>query len=213
LRHELLTTLDFLKYLECAVSSTRDISPTVWLSGSDRSFLDGMRKRDRKIVGLFPSASFQGRCWDPKNYESLARMMHDRITYALFGSIEDAQFADKVASFLKKGRHDVEIINLTGKTNLRELYKTISDCDLFIGMETSGLHFAIMGRIPVIGIVGGGHYGRFVPWGDEPGRQIFLTHTMDCFTCNWDCRTHSYDCVQKVQPEEVADKANMLLHR
>ena len=91
-------------------------------------------------------------------------------------------------------------------------YKTIIECDLFIGMESSGLHLAIMGRIPTIGIVGGGHYGRFVPWVGVSAHQIFLTSKMECFNCNWNCRTNKFECIQNVSPEEVAENADKLLH-
>jgi ADP-heptose:LPS heptosyltransferase len=92
---------------------------------------------------------------------------------------------------------------LVGKTSLRELVKCISSCDLFVGMDTSGLHIAISKAVPSIGICGGGHFGRFVPWGD-PGKHFFVTREMECFNCMWRCKTGSFECIQAVVPSDVA---------
>lgn len=209
-RHEFFTTLDFLKFLGCDVSDINDIKPEIWVSDSDENLLENERTKGRKVIGLFPSASFEGRCWNPENYETLARLMHDNLIYAIFGGLEDASISNQVEFFLKKGCPDIKIINLAGKTTLRELYKTISTCNLFIGMETSGLHLAITASIPSIGIVGGGHYERFIPWGDSD-RHIFLTKKLVCFQCKWNCKKDRVECIQSVAPETVAYNVNMLL--
>jgi len=209
-RHEFFTTLDFLKFLGCGVSDINDIKPEMWVSDSDKNLLENERSNGRKIIGLSPGTSIEGRCWNPENYESLARLMSDTAIYEIFGGAGDTSIAHEVEIFLKKGCPDIKVINLVGKTTLRELYKTISVCDLFIGMETSGLHLAVTSGIPTIGIVGGGHYGRFIPWGD-PERHVILTKKLECFNCNWKCKMDRFECIQGVTPEEVYSNINKLL--
>lgn len=209
-QHEFLTTLDFLKFLGSDVSQVSDIEPEIRISGSDRNLLKNEQNKNRKIIGLFPGASVNARCWDPVNYEHFSKLMGDNFLYAIFGGLEDASIALEVEYYLQKGCPDSEVINLVGKTTLRELYRTISACDLFIGMETSGLHLAIAADIPTIGITGGGHYGRFIPWG-EPERHLFLTEKLGCFCCNWKCKNERYACIQELLPEEVANCAKRLL--
>ena len=104
----------------------------------------------------------------------------------------------------------MKVINLVGLTTLRELYKTISACNLVVSMDTSGLHLAITAGIPTIGITGGWHYGRFIPWGD-PERHIFLTKKLECFTGNLNCKIDRVECIQGVTPEEVYFNINKLL--
>lgn len=209
-RHEFLSTLDFLKFLGCDVSDINDIKPEMWVSDSDKNLLKNERTKGRKIIGLFPGGSFKKKCWSPENYETLARLMPDTLIYAIFGGLEDVNTAYQVVSFLKKGRPAIEVINLVGKTTLRELYKTISACDLVISMDTSGLHLAVAAGIPTIGIVGGWHYGRFVPWGDTE-RHIYLIKKLECFYCNGNCKMNRFECIQGVAPETVAYNVNKLL--
>ena len=105
-----------------------------------------------------------------------------------------------------------QVINLTGKTTLRELVKSVKSSDFFLGMETTSLYIAIAADVPSIGIVGGGHYGRFIPWGD-PDRHIFIPEKMDCFQCKWICPEKEFACIQGVTPAEVAQAVQELLAR
>lgn len=209
-RHEFFTTLDFLKFLGCGVSDINDIKPEMWVSDSDKNLLENERTNSRKIIGLFPGGSFKDKCWCPENYEVLARLLSNSLTYVIFGGLEDTSIANKVESFLRKVRSDIEVISLVGKTTLRDLYKTISACNLVLSMDTSGLHMAITAGVPTIGIVGGAHYGRFIPWGN-PERHIFMTKKMECFYCNWNCIKDTFECIHGVSPEGVADNVNKLL--
>jgi len=209
-RHELLTTLDFLRFLGCRVTTVDDIKPQFWLSDSEKNYLKGIQSNGRKIIGLFPGASFDGRCWEPCNYGKLARLLGERLIYVIFGSSANKDLSGQVELSIREHCEDVEILNLTGQTTLRELIMAIQYCDLFISMETSGLHMAIAASVPAIGIVGGGHFGRFVPWGD-PEKYIFLTKEMECFHCNWACTKDDVECIKGVSHHEVATAAKKLL--
>jgi ADP-heptose:LPS heptosyltransferase len=209
-KHELLTTLDFLLFVGCRVTTLDDIKPQFWLADPEKNYLDGVQRNGRKIIGLFPGASSEEKHWESGNYGKLAKLVGGRPIYAIFGSSADKDFTDQVALSIREHCSDVEILNLTGQTTLRELAKTIMFCDLLISMDTSGLHMAIAASVPAIGIIGGGHFGRFVPWGD-PEKNIFLTKKMECFNCNWLCINEEAECVKKVSPQEVAIAAAKLL--
>lgn len=210
--HELSTTADFLIAAGCCGITTKDIQPEFWLAESEKNHLDGVQKNKRKIIGLFPGASWRGRCWESRNYGELARLLGGRTIYVIFGSSSDKDLADQVVLAIKERCKDAEILNLTGLTTLRELAKTIMHCDLFIGMETSGLHVAIATGVPTIGIVGGGHFGRFAPWGN-PVQHVCLTKHMECFNCKWQCTKEKVECVQGVSPQEVALAVAKLLEQ
>jgi ADP-heptose:LPS heptosyltransferase len=210
-RHELLTTFDFLRYLGCPISSLDEIEPKFWLSDSEFDHLAEFRKEGRKIIGLFPGAADEMRSWEPGNFGEFAGLLRGNYSYAIFGSKAEKGLADRVVSAIRGASTGVSIINLTGVTTLRELVKTITSCDIFISMETAGLHIALAEGVPTIGIVGGGHYGRFVPWGNK-GKSVFLSREMDCFYCNWLCSRERVECVQGVTPVEVADAAMKLLN-
>jgi ADP-heptose:LPS heptosyltransferase len=208
-RHELLTTVDFLNFLGCQSHSAEDIWPEFWLSDKDINPLAGYRREGRQIVGLFPGASLAKKCWQPEMYGILAGLLKSEVDFVVFGSPSDVALVSSVEHHVRQ-EHAGCILNLAGKTTLRELVNAIKLCDLFVGADTSGLHIAVANRIKTIGIVGGAHYGRFVPWGD-PNINIYLSKNTGCFHCNWDCKYDRTECIQSVLPDEVALIANRLL--
>jgi len=209
-KHEFHVTLDFLRHLGCREASLDNIKPQFWLSDSEKNYLENIRVKNLEIIGLFPSASSVGRRWTESNYGELAAMVGGKITYAIFGSPADKNLSDRIALSIKEHCRNAEILNLTGQTTLRELAKTITYCDLLISTETSGLHIAIASGVPAVGIVGGGHFGRFVPWG-APDKALFITNTTSCFHCNWHCTQSDFACIKKVKPIVVADAVKQLL--
>lgn len=208
--HELFVTSDFLRFLGCRITTIDDIKPQFWLSNTENNYINRVQRNARKIIGLFPGASYEEKCWEAGNYGELAKLLGGRICYVIFGSLADKDLTDRVGLSIRAHCENAEIINLAGHTTLRELVKTIHSCDLFIGMDTSGLHIAIAANVPTIGIVGGGHFGRFVPWGDST-RNIFLTKKMECFHCNWACSKNEVECIKGVSPRDVASTAKKLL--
>lgn len=209
-QHELLTTLYFLRFLGCHVTVADDIKPQFWLLDTEKNYLDGVQRNGQKIIGLFPGASHEKKYWEATNFGELAKLLGGLASYVIFGSNTDKIISDRVVFSLRENCEDVKILNLTGQTTLRELAKTIASCDLFISMDTAALHIAIAANVPTIGIVGGGHFGRFIPWGD-PSKHIFLTHKMDCFHCNWQCIKGEVECIKGVSARDVASAAINIL--
>jgi ADP-heptose:LPS heptosyltransferase len=209
-RHELSTTFDFLRQIGCRITSVTDIQPEFWLSMGEVDHLANIQNQVLPIVGLFPGATSELRQWCPNNFGDFAKLMGKNYQYVIFGGQADKKLASLVERSIRATVKNANIVNLVGETTLRELVKSIISCDLFVGMETSGLHMAIAAGIPTVGIVGGGHYGRFVPWGDKE-KNIFLSKELGCYHCNWYCKNERVECIQDVMPLEVATAAKKLL--
>lgn len=207
--NELLITLEFLRYCGCPVSSVNDIKPEFWLADSDKNHLAELRTHE-KIIGLFPGASMPEKCWKAINYGVFSNLMGNNIIYAILGGPEDKNLSKRVELSIMEHCKNVTILNLAGKMTLRDLAKTIMSCNLVISMDTACLHMAIAANVPTIGIVGGGHYNRFVPWGNTDNTAI-MTNFMECFHCNWVCNQNDFACIQNVTPLDVAEAARKLM--
>jgi ADP-heptose:LPS heptosyltransferase len=208
-RHELYTTLDFLKYLGADLDDIKQIQPVVWLSDSDKSLLNDFDFK-KPIIGLFPSAASDIRIWKLENYGLLAKIIPDTASFIIFGGPQDVEIANKVRDELCAVHPDASVLNLAGKTTLRQLYVAISVCSILISMDSSALHMGIASGTPTIGIAGGGHFGRFVPWGDTE-KNVILTNKLSCFHCNWHCTRGNIECIDGVSVDEVAATLKKLL--
>jgi ADP-heptose:LPS heptosyltransferase len=80
--------------------------------------------------------------------------------------------------------------------------ETVAGAELVLTVETATAHLAAAFDRPALILIGGGHYGEFGPWRRSP-RQIWLTHSMDCFGCNWDCIYPEPFCLTRIGAEAV----------
>ncbi len=76
--------------------------------------------------------------------------------------------------------------------------------------ETAVAHLATALDLPMVCVVGGGHYGLFSPW-QRSGRQAWLTHRTPCFNCNWHCSQPEPYCITHVAPRKIVDALERVL--
>lgn len=86
---------------------------------------------------------------------------------------------------------EVTVRDLCGSTSLSELSAIIATARLVISNDSSHVHFAFSSGTPAVCIVGGGHFGRFLPYPDvRDGKPVPVAvySRMDCFGCQWRCK-------------------------
>lgn len=209
-RHELLTNLEYLKFLGSPVKDVRDIGPVVWLSDADHAFSRFKDSVPSPVVGIFPCSFDPKKNWGLENYVNWAKLLNNAGTFVIFGAAADRNMASALASSLHEARPSVAVINMVGQTTLRQLAVGIGACDILFSVDSAGLHLGIVAGVPTVGIMGGWHFGRFAPWGD-PARHRIVTHHLPCFGCNLVCSRPLHECLHSVTPSEVADSCNELL--
>jgi ADP-heptose:LPS heptosyltransferase len=113
---------------------------------------------------------------------------------------------------------DGRIIDLIGKTNLQQLLDLMNHAQLVVSNDTGPAHLSIALGTPTLVVVGGGHFGCFVPYPENvrPDHARFVYHKMDCYHCFWNCpkRASKFDvfpCVEAVSIEQVCDEVETLL--
>ena len=210
---ELEATRLFLKFLEIEVEP-EELWPELWTSRDDcRKANDWIPKNSHKIVlGIAPGAtSIPGKRPPPEWFANVVNLLKcGDIEIILLGSRPDLSVCEGVASALKRSRPEIRLQNLAGKTSVGELIECIRRCNIVLSPDTAALHIATALRKPVVGIVGGAHFGRFYPWGD-PNVSRVVNKPMDCYGCNWRCKYESIRCIQEISVESAAAEMNYLL--
>jgi ADP-heptose:LPS heptosyltransferase len=103
------------------------------------------------------------------------------------------------------------ILDLLGKTTLRDACAIISYSRLVIACDSGPIHLAVALGAPSISITGGGHYGVFVPYPQEVQEmvsQVVVHHPMDCYNCRWRCIFSldagvAYPCIGNISVDQV----------
>ena len=146
---------------------------------------------------LFPGASFPGRRWPPDSFRQVAEFLHRETGWrgVVCGGAGDADLA---ASLCQES--SAPLLNWTGRTTLSELAAVFLRAKLLLANETSAVHLGEAVKLPTVCILGGGQFGRFVPYTvEEPvNRPLMQTavHKMECFGCDW-------RCIHKVPAEQA----------
>jgi len=154
--------------------------PEFWLSSE-------WKEKTFYILVPGTSGAVAGKEWPPAFFSDLATKVFRQTGWegVICGAKQEHSLGEQILK-----QCDVPLQNLCGQTTLVELAGLLSQSRLTISNDT-GLVFlsSAVGTLSVC-ILGGGHFGRFVPYPDLPGQTnhlITVYHKMPCYGCNWVC--------------------------
>jgi ADP-heptose:LPS heptosyltransferase len=83
------------------------------------------------------------------------------------------------------------------------LLQVISAARLVLAPDSAPAHLATAMNKPGVFLLGGGHYGMFAPWRSST-LQIWLSHAMSCYQCQWNCIHPEPFCITHIPPSVIA---------
>jgi ADP-heptose:LPS heptosyltransferase len=140
---------------------------------------------------IFPGASWVGKQWPFERFLEISKLLQSQTGWlcVFAGSdLDEKKFRDSIGRVTA-----IRYLNLQGKTSLIDLVSLISDSRLLLTNDTSASHIGNATGIPTFTMLGGGHFGRFLPWDlgrpsdDAIENSVAMSHEMPCFNCNWEC--------------------------
>lgn len=167
---------------------------------------------------IFPGASWAGRQWPVSKFSQVAVTLYQANGWVpvLCGGSDDRLACQSVIDHSGL----TLAINLCGLTNLVELAELLRSAELLVSNETSAVHIALAVSTPSVCVLGGGHYGRFMPYpsGINAMNSVVVTHRMPCYNCNWHCtQLHPaggpVPCVANVTVKSVLEQVDVVLAR
>lgn len=136
---------------------------------------------------VFPGGGSPKRLWPAASFALVARAIADQTGWRLVvcGGHADVDMAQRIVDLAELDNS----LSLAGKTSIPELVEVIRGARLVVGNETSAVHIAAAVGTPSVCILGGGHFGRFVPYpeGIQGAAPIPVYRPMECYGCNWRC--------------------------
>ncbi len=196
-----------------------ELQPVVWTSDEDRAFADNFFTengiRPDKAIVLFAGAQSELRRYE-KYGEALSEICDEGdYTVIALGSPSDGELNNINLKNIKIATYD-----LSGKTTIRQSAEIIRRSRLAVGAETGLAHIACAVGTPNVILLGGGQFGRFMPY--SPLTSI-VSLPLECYGCNWHCKFIRAHCVQDVNVDvlaaairdalqSVSDKPRLYLH-
>lgn len=206
--HEIERHFRFLSAVSGQTMTPGDIT-VPWPKG--RSILP----QDRPCVVLHFGCNEPGRRWPIENYERLmAELLDLGHTVVLTGTKQESDALKPDLPVLQHPR----LINLVCKTTLPQMLDILADAAAIVTNETGPAHLAAIFGTPSVIIIGGGHFGNFVPYPQEycAPKVHWVYQEMPCFHCFYNCTERKVDrtpfpCFAAVPYERVWGKLETIL--
>lgn len=207
-KSELSRYADLLDALKIKYSQ---LMPHMWIPQQYESFADDFFQQNNmnteKTIAFFAGAQSSHRLYEKYGAALHAVAGGADFTVVVFGAQSDAAINKKNTVSLSS-----RVIDLSGKTTLLQTAALLKRCRLAFGAETGLAHMACAVGVNNVIVLGGGHFGRFMPYSPLTSSVVL---PLSCFGCDWKCRYKKTYCVQDVDSgvlaralEEVLKKPN-----
>jgi glycosyltransferase involved in cell wall biosynthesis/ADP-heptose:LPS heptosyltransferase/ubiquinone/menaquinone biosynthesis C-methylase UbiE len=182
---------DFLNGLGIKINN---LIREVWLGKEDEKYADNFfidnGLSPEKTIILFAGARIETRLYNNygKAMEKICR--ENNFSVVAVGAHDDFNRNQNSLNEI-----NAKTFNLCGRTTLRQTAALIKKCRLVVGAETGNAHLACALGTPNVIILGGGHFGRFMPY-SKLTTAVCLP--MDCYGCDWYCKFECAKCVAEI---------------
>ncbi len=190
---ELERHADFLQGIDVPAEK---LQPTTWTTPAEdllaEEFFKAQSLNPQKTLAIFPGAQHEVRVY--RQYANALKNFPD-FHFLIFGDASQTFLGEEIEKQLP-GR----TLNLCGRSTLRETIALLRRCRLYVGAESAGAHIACAVRVPNVVLLGGGHFGRFMPYSSLTSA---VTLPLNCFGCNWRCQHQRTHCIKDISPELI----------
>ncbi len=173
--------------------------PIIWLGEKDYQYAEKLFS-DNNLASEKTIALFAGAQHNVRIYPDYGKAINDycrknNISVIVLGSSSDHQINSENIKDLT-----VKVIDLTGKTTVRQSAAVINKCAAAVGAETGLAHISCAVNTPNLILLGGGHFGRFMPYSNLTS---IIALPLECFGCNWQCKFGTTTCIKDVDSQVV----------
>lgn len=167
-------------------------------------------KKDEIFIGIHPGVNNneERRLWGVNNYAMLINELTKRkgVRIIITGGKNEEQLCNNLCNLVKQKD---KVINMCGKTNLKELMYLLTNLKLYVCSLTGVTHLAVNLGIPTITLVGPTPIAR---WTSKDLPYIVIRKNLDCSPCEGyskNCvrsRTEKFKCMAEISVNEVFKK-------
>ena len=167
-----------------------------------RKFIPETKK---PIIGIAPGATYgPAKRWFPDRFAAVADKLDEHFSSQgiILGGKIDWEVAQEVQNLAR-----AKLINLAGKTTLREAIYLISRCRLFISNDSGLMHISGALNIPTIALFGSTNPVTTAPAGNK---STIVHREVSCSPCLKETCPTDFRCMRLISVEDVFKAAQNL---
>ena len=153
---------------------------------------------DDLIIGINPGAAYgSSKRWYPDRFGQVAKTLINgyNVKVIVFGSQGETSIAEDI---IKSA--EVSIVNLAGKTSIRELMALINYCRVLITNDSGPMHIASALSVPVVAIFGSTEPSVTGPLG---ARDAVIKKELPCSPCFLRKCPTNLECMDIISVDDV----------
>jgi ADP-heptose:LPS heptosyltransferase len=168
----------------------------------------------REYYVLFPGVGAAIRQWSVESFAEIANRIYEAtgLDGILDGAPNEKPLAESIQDLSKAP------LEWAG-TRLGELPELLKYAKFVVSSETSAVYIAAAVKTPVICVLGGAYFGRFLPYPESAGQKIVLktvSYPMSCFGCNADCvyeldKDEPAPCISNISVDAVWQEVEKII--
>ena len=178
------------------------LAPVIWTTSEDEHFADDFFRKNElvpeKTIALFAGAQSGIRYYFQYG-RALSMALENDPDYCVLALGSDHE---KTINQKNLDATGLRTFNLCGQTTIRQAAAIIKRCRLAVGAETGLAHATCAVGTPNVVLLGGGHFGRFMPY--SPLTTVACL-PLSCYGCNWQCRYERPYCIKDLSPHVLAE--------
>jgi heptosyltransferase II len=209
----------YLNLLEQAGIHAEYSCPYLYLTPNERLQARTVLKNlKRPVLGINPGATYgSAKRWFPERFAEIASWFIQDTggSVVIFGGTSELHIAEEIYRKMeieKFGHYSYplnflssHLVNMAGKTSLRELISLISECDVFVTNDSGPMHLAYAVRTPIVALFGSTDPVLTGPPPDGEGEgNIVITPDIPCSPCfGRTCKKKDMECMHAITSDDV----------
>lgn len=167
----------------------------------------GITIGEHTVIGINPGAAFgSAKCWLPERFvEVTRRLLEDpKVFVVYFGDPSGAPLVNDICKQLPAER----VINLAGKTTIREVLALIQNCTVFLTNDSGPMHICSALKTPLVALFGSTSDIKTGPYG---GGSV-IHKRVECSPCYKRVCPIDFRCMKRIDVDEVYEALLALMH-
>jgi heptosyltransferase I len=164
--------------------------------------LELLRDAPRPILAVILGSSWPSRIYFPESTAAVIRRVAraDGDSPALFPVLLGGPDETKLGDEVMRQLDDLPVLNLAGRTSLRDLIAIFPECAVAFGPDSGPMHVAAAVGCPVVSLWGATAAERSAPWGFA---ELAISGAIPCHPCYLRQCPIGRECMRRISPEEV----------
>jgi heptosyltransferase-2 len=165
----------------------------------------------RPTLGINPGAAYgSAKRWYPEKFAEVAAALSGEYDIVIFGGPCETDIAADIEAELHHRNVD-NVINLAGRTSIRELCEKIGGLKLFVTGDSGPMHIAAAYRVPTVSLFGPTRHDETSQWHNP--RSVIIRHELPCSPCmKRECPLKHHECMKSITAQEVIEAVRSRLN-